>query len=118
MPADFCESLPHLKILDLRDNKIEVLPDEIAYLQALMRLDLTNNSIASLPNSLAVLANLSNLQLEGNPIRSIRRDIIQSGTIRILKTLRDRAAQAHEQLPRIEASAVHIGENESIFPDK
>lgn len=72
----------------------------------------------SLPNSLAVLANLTNLQLEGNPIRSIRRDIIQSGTHRIMKTLRDRAAQSNESLPRVDASAVQIGENESIFPDK
>lgn len=29
----------------MRDNKIEKLPDDIAYLQGLIRLDLSNNSI-------------------------------------------------------------------------
>lgn len=91
IPADFCENLPQLKVLDLRDNKIEKLPDEINMLNSLMRLDLSNNSILTLPHSLCTLAHLVSLQLEGNPLRSIRRDIIQSGTTRILKTLRDRA---------------------------
>lgn len=73
---------------------------------------------SSLPNSMAVLSHLINLQLEGNPIRSIRRDIIQGGTVRILKTLRERAAQANEALPAVEARSAFIGENESVFPDK
>lgn len=90
IPEKFCEKLPSLKVLDLRDNKIEKLPDEIALLQSLMRLDLSNNSIYSLPTSLCTLAHLVSLQVDGNPIRSIRRDIISCGTHRILKTLRDR----------------------------
>lgn len=90
IPERFCKKLPSLKVLDLRDNKIEKLPDEIAMLQSLMRLDLSNNSIYSLPTSLCTLAHLVSLQVEGNPIRSIRRDVIACGTQRILKTLRDR----------------------------
>lgn len=90
IPERFCEKLPSLKVLDLRDNRIEKLPDEIALLQSLMRLDLSNNSIYSLPTSLCTLAHLVSLQVEGNPIRSIRRDVIACGTQRILKTLRDR----------------------------
>lgn len=90
IPERFCEKLPSLKVLDLRDNKIEKLPDEIAMLQNLMRLDLSNNSIYSLPTSLCTLAHLVSLQVDGNPIRSIRRDVIACGTQRILKTLRDR----------------------------
>lgn len=90
IPERFCEKLPSLKVLDLRDNKIEKLPDEIAMLQSLMRLDISNNAIYSLPTSLCTLAHLVSLQVEGNPIRSIRRDVIACGTQRILKTLRDR----------------------------
>lgn len=51
--SDFCENLPQLKILDLRDNKIEKLPDDIAYLQSLIRLDLSNNSINRYPKCAA-----------------------------------------------------------------
>lgn len=46
MRKDFCESLPQIKILDLRDNKIVNLTDEIAFLQHLIRLDLSNNELS------------------------------------------------------------------------
>lgn len=118
--ADFCEHLPHLQILDIRDNKIERLPDEIAQLQALVRLDLSNNSLNSLPNSLASLAHLVSLQLEGNPIRSIRRDVIQGGTIRILKMLRDRAGLDDQGRPDVGPvkNAAQIGGDDTVFPDQ
>lgn len=107
IPERFCETLPNLKVLDLRDNKIEKLPDDIQMLQSLMRLDLSNNTITSLPSSLCSLAHLVSLQVDGNPIRSIRRDVIACGTQRILKTLRDRAIvdktrkSFHESQPTI-----------------
>lgn len=45
LTKEFCENATHLRILDLRDNKIEKLPDEIAMFQNLIRLDLTNNDL-------------------------------------------------------------------------
>ncbi|XP_014089988.2 leucine-rich repeat-containing protein 40 isoform X5 [Bactrocera oleae] len=97
LPESFCSNLPHLKILDLRDNKITKIPDEISLLKNLIRLDLTNNSINSLPLSLGSLAHLVSLQIDGNPIKSIRRDILQCGTNRILRTLRERARASVEK---------------------
>ncbi|XP_020717819.1 leucine-rich repeat-containing protein 40 isoform X2 [Ceratitis capitata] len=97
LPENFCSNLPHLKILDLRDNKITKIPDEISLLKNLIRLDLTNNSIGNLPLSLAALAHLVSLQIGGNPIKSIRRDILQCGTTRILRTLRERARAVDKQ---------------------
>ncbi|XP_065073259.1 leucine-rich repeat-containing protein 40 isoform X2 [Ochlerotatus camptorhynchus] len=111
IPADFCENLPQLKVLDLRDNKIEKLPDEIAMLASLTRLDISNNSISSLPSCLSTLAHLVSLQVDGNPIRSIRRDIIQCGTQRILKTLRERDG------PGKGVEKVKAPFEESTFPD-
>lgn len=106
----FFEKLPSLKVLDVRDNKIDKLPDEIAMLQSLMRLDLSNNCITNLPSSLSTLAHLVSLQVEGNPIKSIRRDIIACGTQRILRTLRDRdKGQVH-------VNSATIVEN--VYPNK
>lgn len=139
-----------MKVLDLRDNKIEKLCSEIAYLQSIMRLDLSNNSIdryvcvssteqsnrfqlfpafdkifasslnvvfiCSLPSSLSTLTHLVSLQLDGNPIRSIRRDIIQGGTVRILKLLRDRFSQ-EEHVDEAKSTAV-IGSESKAFPDR
>ena len=56
-------------------------------LQALERLDLTNNSLSTLPFSLGTLPNLKSLPIEGNPMKAIRRDIIQRGTVGLLKYL-------------------------------
>lgn len=117
IPPQFCETMAHLRILDLRDNKIEVLPEEISNLQHLIRLDLTNNALTNLPNSLSLLAHLQSLQVEGNKIRSIRRDIIQCGTSRILRFLRERhQAENIENIPpgvgkRVPSAQEH-------FPDR
>lgn len=114
MPPDFCNNLPNLKVLDLRDNKIEKLPEEVAMIQSLMRLDLSNNSISSVPTSLATLAHLVSLQLEGNPIKSIRSDIIKCGTQRILKTLKERGG-GDFKAPQAAAKPTI---SETVFPNQ
>lgn len=118
-----------MKIFDLRDNKITQLPDEIALLQSLARLDISNNSISNLPYTLSSLAHLVSLQVEGNPIKSIRRDILQCGTVRILKTLKDRSAGLEAAAAAENNSMAGdglnsprrppcVGEENSIFPDR
>lgn len=47
LPKDFFENIVNVKILDLRDNQIEDLPDEVAMLQKIIRLDLTNNELST-----------------------------------------------------------------------
>ena len=79
-----------LKVLDLRDNKIDVLPDEIIHLQSLERLDVSNNNLSILPFVLGTLPHLKSLVCDGNPMKSIRRDIIQRGTVGLMKYLRMR----------------------------
>ncbi|KFM78556.1 Leucine-rich repeat-containing protein 40, partial [Stegodyphus mimosarum] len=87
---DFVKSIIGIKILDLRDNKISQLPNSICSLQALERLDVSNNNLSSLPYTLGTLPHLKFLAIEGNPMRSIRRDIIQRGTVQLLRWLRSR----------------------------
>ncbi|XP_016960504.1 leucine-rich repeat-containing protein 40 isoform X6 [Drosophila biarmipes] len=132
IPKAMCSNLPHLKILDLRDNKITELPDELCLLRNLNRLDVSNNTISVLPNTLSSLAHLISLQVEGNPIKTIRRDILQCGTARILKTLHERAlAKAKEEgggsdsastLPGISVTRLRGGQSDAAdmpgnFPD-
>lgn len=73
-------------------------------------------SIYSLPSSLSTLSHLVSLQLDGNPIRSIRRDIIQGGTVRILKLLRDRFSQ-EEHVDEAKSTPV-VGSENKTFPDR
>lgn len=54
----FCEALPQLKLLDLKNNKIEQLPDEIQLLSSLVQLELANNNISVIPPSLSSLKSL------------------------------------------------------------
>ncbi|XP_033162813.1 leucine-rich repeat-containing protein 40 isoform X5 [Drosophila mauritiana] len=110
IPKAMCSNLPHLKILDLRDNKITELPDELCLLRNLNRLDVSNNTISVLPVTLSSLAHLISLQVEGNPIKTIRRDILQCGTTRILKTLHDRAlAKAKEEGGGVDDASTSAG---------
>ncbi|XP_069674996.1 leucine-rich repeat-containing protein 40-like isoform X2 [Periplaneta americana] len=88
--VEILEGLSRLRVLNLRDNKLELIPEEISSLQLLTRFDLTNNCLSTLPDIVGFLPHLQSLQLDGNPLRSIRRDIIQCGTSRILKFLRER----------------------------
>ena len=41
------KNLSSISVLDIRDNKISVIPDEIVLLQALERLDITNNDVSA-----------------------------------------------------------------------
>ncbi|KAL6108619.1 lrrc40 [Pungitius sinensis] len=90
MRTELLASLTAISLLELRDNKIKILPEEISSLNTLTRLDLTNNDISTLPASLSLLPNLKVLLLEGNPLRGIRRDLLTKGTDVLLKYLRGR----------------------------
>ncbi|XP_055470257.1 leucine-rich repeat-containing protein 40 isoform X4 [Psammomys obesus] len=87
--AEHLQHLQAILVLDLRGNKLQSVPEEVALLQSLERLDLSNNDISSLPCSLGNL-HLKFLTLEGNPLRTIRREIIAKGTHEVLKYLRSK----------------------------
>ena len=51
MKAEYMKHLSALSVLELRDNKLKVLPDEVTLLEGLERLDLANNDITRCPSS-------------------------------------------------------------------
>ena len=46
LTAEHLESMNSVHVLDVRDNRIAVLPEEITVLQQLERLDLSNNDLS------------------------------------------------------------------------
>ncbi|GAB0094855.1 leucine-rich repeat-containing protein 40 [Sergentomyia squamirostris] len=107
---EFCQSLPQLKVLSLKDNKLKEISNDIILLRSLITLDISNNLLEQLPSSLAMLSHLANLQVDGNPLKSLRRDIIQCGTARILKSLRSERV--------VEKCSVPVTEHCDTFPDR
>ncbi|XP_049696309.2 leucine-rich repeat-containing protein 40 [Helicoverpa armigera] len=90
---EFCDQMQHLNVLNIRDNKLEVLPENISLLQKLKRLDLTNNNLNKLPRNLGLLSQLQSINMEGNKLSFVRQDVIRGGTDRVMKFLRDRITE-------------------------
>ncbi|XP_052739378.1 leucine-rich repeat-containing protein 40 isoform X1 [Bicyclus anynana] len=90
---EFCDQMQQLNVLNIRDNKIEELPENISLLKTLKRFDLSNNNLNKLPKNLGLLSQLQSISMEGNKLSSVRQDIIRGGTDRMMKYLRDRMAE-------------------------
>ncbi|XP_011498579.1 PREDICTED: leucine-rich repeat-containing protein 40-like [Ceratosolen solmsi marchali] len=86
--VNYLESLGQLKILNLNNNEIDAIPDEIILLINVEQLDLSYNNISAIPGCVGVMPNLQNFIIDGNNVKNIRRDIVQCGTPRIMKHLR------------------------------
>jgi Leucine-rich repeat (LRR) protein len=90
---------------NLRDNQLNSLPKSIKALQTLERLDLSNNNLSNLPAEMATIEPLKQILLAGNPLRAIRKDIVNRGTIAIIKHLRNQlteiAAEENESNERM-----------------
>jgi Leucine-rich repeat (LRR) protein len=93
------ESLLSLISLNVRGNKIQILPEQIALLPNLERLDVTNNDLAeyriyflkifnsrllfflhlsfSLPSKIGLNKKIKNISMIGNPLGKIRKDVIR-----------------------------------------
>ncbi|XP_066963781.1 LOW QUALITY PROTEIN: leucine-rich repeat-containing protein 40-like [Macrobrachium rosenbergii] len=112
--------LTSISVLDLRDNQLDNLPDQITLLQGLERLDVTNNNLSTLPYHLGLLPHLKSVPLEGNPLRLIRRDIVQRGTVQLLKYLRSRVSAPVNTFPGFENSPAdtNLLMEEKAIPDK
>ncbi|XP_063990186.1 leucine-rich repeat-containing protein 40-like [Diachasmimorpha longicaudata] len=83
------EDMGQLRSLLLAHNNIEVIPDDIIKLLNMERLDLSSNKLTLIPNFICIMPNLKHFIINGNEkIKNVRRDIVQCGTPRILKHLR------------------------------
>ncbi|KAK0171167.1 hypothetical protein PV328_008922 [Microctonus aethiopoides] len=82
------ETMGHLKSLIMANNKLENIPDDIMKMLNMERLDVSFNKLTFVPNFICIMPNLKYFIIDGNDIKNVRRDIIQCGTPRILRHLR------------------------------
>ncbi|XP_066259924.1 leucine-rich repeat-containing protein 40-like isoform X1 [Euwallacea similis] len=116
IPPEMCDNMPHLKVLDLRDNKIDTLPKELTKLMHLNKLDVTNNDLTKIPAALSLLPHLQSLKIEGNKLKYIRPDIVHTGTQRLLQFLRETLSD--DDLTTITCGAVNSPAEACVFPDR
>lgn len=113
LTAEHLKYLESLNVLDIRDNKVSVIPDEIATsLINLQRLDVTNNDLTGLPYVMGTMTALKSIVLDGNPMKSIRRDIVMRGTVELKKYLASRIEESNEPVSS-NTKGVHSGQGES-----
>lgn len=84
LPQDFIRNYLHIKSLDIRDNKIDKLPEEITQLPSLKILRLDNNKITTFPRNFYRLDQLQILTLSQNGLRVIDNSISIIGSLTAL----------------------------------
>lgn len=105
LPEDFFQLFPNLKWLDLRHNKLVVIPS--IYLrnhQNLQTVLLEGNQLRTLPLELGLVQSLDGLNIRNNPLEFPPPEVLQMGTKKMLSFLR-RLLQA-----KSEASKTDDGE--------
>ncbi|XP_054546065.1 leucine-rich repeat-containing protein 27 isoform X2 [Talpa occidentalis] len=106
IPKDFFQLLPNLTWLDLRFNRIRVLPSGIGAHKHLRTLLLEKNPIRMLPVELGHVSTLRALNLRQCPLEFPPQLIVQKGLVSILTFLRICAAEcpAPGELPPPEST--------------
>ncbi|CAF0867503.1 unnamed protein product, partial [Didymodactylos carnosus] len=106
------EPLLSLISLNIRGNKISILPEQICLLPNLERLDVTNNNLADLPSQIALNKKMKCISIIGNPLNKIRKDIMRLGTDAIMKYLRNRIADDDDNNERNKVASNNETEEE------
>ena len=94
-----------ITILELRDNKINDVPQSITSFTKLERFDIANNNVSKLPPVMGNMLSIKVIALDGNPLRTIRRDIINRGTQAVLKHLKSRIVLSNDDLKNVQKAA-------------
>ncbi|XP_017553283.1 E3 ubiquitin-protein ligase LRSAM1 isoform X2 [Pygocentrus nattereri] len=89
-------TLATIKVLDLHENKLTLLPDDIGQLSALQVLNAEHNQIKTLPDSIGDLRNLQTLNVKGNCLSELHSSV---GCMSSLRTL-DLSENNIRELPK------------------
>lgn len=83
------ETVPELKVLDLKDNKVSEFEDQFFTLTKIHTLDLTNNEFNKLAPELGLFVALKKFFIVGNPLKTLRNEIKNGSTEKLKKYLSD-----------------------------
>ncbi|MBC7485352.1 MAG: leucine-rich repeat domain-containing protein [Cytophagaceae bacterium] len=75
---------PALKVLDVSENNLTVIPDAVSKCSQLEELDLHSNQLTGYPSSSFVLKTLKSLILSGNPMSTIGTWVLSQPALKIL----------------------------------
>lgn len=84
---------PNLTVLDINNNKIEVLPKDILSLKHLKTLNLQNNSFNDIPPQICFLTKLVRINLEGNPLKKINNKYRSANAEQLKQYLKTRLSE-------------------------
>ncbi|EPG84205.1 leucine-rich repeat domain-containing protein [Leptospira santarosai] len=73
--AEALQNPKEVRILDLSENQLTILPKEIGKLQKLQLLDLSRNRLITLPKEIERLQNLLSLDLNENQLTTLPKEI-------------------------------------------
>jgi Leucine-rich repeat (LRR) protein len=75
---------PALKVLDVSENNLTVIPDAVSKCTQLEELDLHANQLTTYPSSSFVLTALQSLILSGNPLTTVGKWVLNQPALKIL----------------------------------
>jgi Leucine-rich repeat (LRR) protein len=84
-------AMASLRVLHADENKLKTLPISFPYLPMLCVCTLANNQLTWIPNQVGNMNSVTEFVISGNPLRSPPLDIVDQGTFRILRYLRNTA---------------------------
>lgn len=90
--------LYNLRILDLHNNELKVLPDEIGNLERLQILNLENNRLKKLPDSIGNLRNLQTLDVKKNVLKDLPLALCDLPSLRLLDISRNEITELPRRL--------------------
>ncbi|XP_029467947.1 E3 ubiquitin-protein ligase LRSAM1 isoform X2 [Rhinatrema bivittatum] len=99
-----------LKVLDLHDNQLTLLPGDIGQLTSLQVLNVERNLLSSLPESIGNLIQLQTLNVKGNKLKGLPSTV---GGLRSLRTLNI----SENRLRELPSTLAHVRTLETLTLD-
>ena len=85
----------------MHNNRLEVLPPEVADLKKLKTLSISNNDLGTLDPRLSLRTSLVRINIEGNPLKSIKTQIRSAGAEPLKAYLKTRLTENEIQKDEI-----------------